>query len=233
MPVRFLAALLSLSLLGLAPAKAAEPGTFDWTGFYLGAYAGFNWGNLDISEDHLSTTGNFDENLWEAGVFGGYRRQLSNRMVIGAELMVPFFLEKGTAEDEVFFPAPAFDPPVKYEAEGNWGVFAIAQVGRAFNRTLPFIEAGIGVVNATGRTLNVDVNDLYDPGAKQSDTNTHFAFLVGAGIDHAVADHFVLGIRYNYMHLSNENYEMPWNAPPPNSFGASSHKVLATLTFKF
>jgi len=233
MPARFSAALVSLVLLGVTPAMAVEAEPFDWTGFFVGAYGAHNWGDLDIAQEHRATTGNFDENLWEAGVFGGYRKQLSNRMVIGAELMVPLYQEKGTAEDKVFYPAPEYKPPVKYEAEGNWGVFVKGQVGRAYKRTLPFLEIGVGLVNATGRTLNVDDSDEYDPGATQSDTNTHFAFLAGVGVDHAVTDHLILGIRYNYIHLSNEHYEMPWNDPPPNSFGASAHKVLATLSYKF
>jgi outer membrane immunogenic protein len=233
MPIRFLATLLSLFLLGLAPAKADGTDAFDWTGFFLGAYVGHNWGDLDLSSDHSSTTEILEENLWEAGIFGGYRHQLSNQLVVGAELMVPFFMEKGKAVDKVFFPAPAFDPAVKYEAEGNWGFFVKGQIGRAFGRTLPFIEGGVGAINATGRTLNVDVNDVYKPGARQKDTNTHLALLIGAGIDHAVAEHIILGIRYNFVHLSDEEYEMPWNQPPPNSFGASAHKVIATLSYRF
>lgn len=233
MPTRFVAALVSFFLLGMAPAKAADVEAFDWTGFFFGGYGGHNWGDLDLSDDHRKTTGNFDENLWEAGVIGGYRRQLSNSMVIGGEVMVPLYQEKGTAEDTFFFPAPAFDPPVEYEAEGNWGFFVKGQVGRAFDRILPFVEAGIGAVNATGRTLNVDVNDNYKPGAEQEATNTHLALLVGAGVDYAVSDHFILGLRYNFVHLSDENYEMPWNKPPPNSFGASAHKIVVTISFKF
>ena len=233
MQIRFLAPLFALSLLGVLPSKAVVAEPFDWSGFFAGGYGAYNWGDLKITKEHRATTGNFDENLWEAGVFGGYRWQMENGLVLGAELMVPFYQEKGTAVDNTFFPAPQYNPPVKYEAKGNWGVFLKGQVGMAVDHTLPFAEFGIGAVNATGKTLNVDVNDVYTPGATQKDTNTHLALLIGAGIDHAVSDHFVVGIRYNYVHLSKENYEMPWNSPPPNRFGASAHKVIVTVAYKF
>ncbi|HEY9214722.1 MAG TPA: outer membrane protein [Ancylobacter sp.] len=59
-----------------APAAYAVAPVFTWTGFYLGANAGYGWGEADHSSDIDGFLG---------GIQAGYNYQLSGPFVIGVE----------------------------------------------------------------------------------------------------------------------------------------------------
>jgi outer membrane immunogenic protein len=66
----------------------AEPVPSVWTGFYLGAHAGYNWANYqgiwDPSESPAMTGGDFDLNGFSGGLHVGYNWQ-SDSIVFGVE----------------------------------------------------------------------------------------------------------------------------------------------------
>ncbi|MBS9478605.1 outer membrane protein [Ancylobacter radicis] len=79
-----LAAALAASPLAMAadlaypaPAAYAAPApVFTWTGFYIGANAGYGWGEADWSDD---------TNGFLGGIQAGYNWQLGNGFVLGLE----------------------------------------------------------------------------------------------------------------------------------------------------
>jgi outer membrane immunogenic protein len=92
-----LTAILAASAAGLltAPAFAADLGNVeplpapelveaapanDWTGFYLGALAGWSWGRSDTD----AAVGDIDADGWDAGAYAGANWQFG-RFVVGAE----------------------------------------------------------------------------------------------------------------------------------------------------
>lgn len=206
------------------------PYAFDWSGFYLGVFGGYSWGDIKQFPEDGNGKRN-DKDVWTGGLLGGYRIQRPSRFVFGAEVSIPLIDDKGTGEDLTFFALPAFNPPVRYEMEVNKGILIAGQVGYAFGRTMPYLELGIGILDATWRTRNVQ-GLVYTPGAVQEASNTHTIYKVGVGVEHAVKDRVIAGLRYNYMETDKENYETIWNAPPPNPKKLWGHGVFATLTFK-
>jgi len=64
-----------------APAAYAVAPVFTWTGFYLGANAGYGWGEADYSGDIDGFLG---------GIQAGYNYQLSGPFVIGVEADIQY-----------------------------------------------------------------------------------------------------------------------------------------------
>ena len=63
-----------------APAVVEAAPANDWTGFYLGALAGWSWGNADTD----AAVGEIEADGWDAGVYAGANWQFGS-LVIGAE----------------------------------------------------------------------------------------------------------------------------------------------------
>ena len=87
--------LLGLSLCLLASSAFAADAiveevapAFSWTGGYAGIQAGYAWGDGDI--DQITGPGFIDTSPdgFLGGIYAGYNYQMSNNIVIGAELDV-------------------------------------------------------------------------------------------------------------------------------------------------
>lgn len=74
------AAAADLAYKAPAAAYAVAP-VFTWTGFYLGANAGYGWGEADYSSDIDGFAG---------GIQAGYNYQLSGPIVIGVEADIQY-----------------------------------------------------------------------------------------------------------------------------------------------
>lgn len=211
------ALVVSVATAGVAAADDA-PG---WGGWYGGAYGGYIFGDFQAEDpDHFETTGDFDDDGAMAGIYVGRRSQKANRTVIGFELTLPLFMEKGTAVDKEFYP-----DLVTYEGDPKLGAFGGVQVGKAMGSTLPYLFASVGVVSGEGKTFNVDENDAYSPGFVQSATATHFAWQAGAGLDCRAGAAWLIGARAAYFQATKADYTMPWNRPGPNKFGLNAVQV--------
>lgn len=206
--------------------------TFDWGGYHIGVFASHNWAELDTTNDR-SEFSTDEDNVWLLGLFGGHRWHLDNNLVLNAQIEAPVFSPSGDAQDTTFFPLPTFNPPVTYEYEVNYAVLLTGQVGYAFGRTLPFVEAGVGRVDVTYRVLNVVGGGTYSPGAVQEASNTHTVWKIGIGVDHAITDYIIAGVKLNYMRSDKQGYEVPWNQPGPNNLGADLVSIGASVSYKF
>lgn len=206
-------ALVAVAVVSTGVAHAGEP--VDWTGWHAGVYGSYISGKLNSNDPgHEQSTGDYNDDGPMAGIYGGFRRQSPNRTVVGVEVMVPLYMEKGTAVDKQYFPGL-----VKYEATYNWALFLSGHVGRAYGKTLPYLYGAAGFANVDGRTLNVDQNDNYSPGFVQSAAATHFVWQGGGGVDYQVSEKYFAGARIAAFIAARADHTMPWNKPGPNEFG--------------
>ncbi len=221
--------LASIAVLILGVQASAQDDAVDWTGWYAGAFGGYVSGELNSDDpSHFETTGDFDDDSPTAGIFGAYNRQFDNDWVAGFEIILPLYMQKGTATDKEFFPDSVF-----YEAIFKYGVMVAAKGGKAFGKALPYAYGAIGITNVDGKTLNVDENEMYSEGAEQSAAATHTIFQFGAGVDYMVSEVIYAGVRIAAFTGAKADHTMPWNEPGPNEFGYSSVLFQINFGYKF
>lgn len=208
-------------------AFAGEPG--NWTGWHAGAFGSYVSGKLNSNDPaHEESTGDYDDDGPLAGICVGYHRQYGNDWVAGAEVMLPLYMEKGTAVDKQYFP-----DSVTYEAHYCYGLLIAAKGGRSYGKALPYAFGAIGFVNVDGKTFNVDLDEIYSPGFEQSAAATHFVWQLGVGIDYQMSSVVFLGARVAAFTATRADHTMPWNEPGPNNFGYNSVLVQVNGGYRF
>jgi outer membrane immunogenic protein len=193
---------------GAGAAQAQEP--FTWTGFYIGAKAGYIWGNVDAD----SGVGDADANPegFLLGGQAGYDYQLpGSNIVLGAFVAAPVLF----ADDEETVVG------LDVEAELDWAVTIAARAGYAFGDLLPYVMAGYTMGEGTG---SVDGG-----GIDQEITESHDGYLVGLGADLRLDENFAVGFGWTYTDLSEETY----NFPVPVSAGFDGNAIFLKADFRF
>ena len=190
---------LSLSLLAssayAADAIIAEAApVFSWTGGYIGLQAGYAWGNGNV--DQIGGPGfiDTDPDGFLGGVYGGYNYQMSNNIVIGAELDVVYANVDGSGQ---VFLAPGVPAGVSATEELNWSGAARLRLGYAADRFLPYIAGGV----AFG---DIDISNDNGPG---SFGDTFTGWTIGVGLDYAMTDNLLLRAEYRYTDFGSESFE--------------------------
>lgn len=187
-----------------APVAVVDP-TFNWSGFYIGAHAGYGWAR----EDHrdvapgggywtFGPVGQFAgvQGVKPSGaVYGGqagYNWQAAN-WVLGIELA-----GNGTSinrtDDSIFFP-PTDRLSVKVENTFT----ASGRLGYAFNNWLPYIKGGYA-----GAQLNVTNFDGF--GSHLDNNKWRSGYVVGGGLEYGFASNWIVGVEYNYMDFGTQGF---------------------------
>lgn len=190
---------LSLSLLAssayAADAIIAEAApVFSWTGGYIGLQAGYAWGNGNV--DQIGGPGfiDTDPDGFLGGVYAGYNYQMSNNIVIGAELDVVYANVDGSGQ---VFLAPGVPAGASATEELNWSGAARLRLGYAADRFLPYIAGGV----AFG---DIDISNDNGPG---SFGDTFTGWTIGVGLDYAMTDNLLLRAEYRYTDFGSESFE--------------------------
>ncbi len=190
---------LSLSLLAssayAADAIIAEAApVFSWTGGYIGLQAGYAWGNGNV--DQIGGPGfiDTDPDGFLGGVYGGYNYQMSNNIVIGAELDFVYANVDGSGQ---VFLAPGVPSGVTATEELNWSGAARLRLGYAVDRFLPYIAGGVAFGDV----------DISSNGGGPSFGDTFTGWTIGVGLDYAMTDNLLLRAEYRYTDFGSESFE--------------------------
>jgi len=204
------------------PAFAADPTTdlpmtapgFDWTGYYAGLQAGYGWGQSDITVTEgapFSITPDID-----GGFVGGHVAGLwqFNQAVIGGEAELNYSSIGGTALSGL---GSTFGTEIKWFGSVN------AKAGFAMDRLLVY---GIGGVAFAG----IETSQV--AGASFAGTRTNVGWTLGAGVDYALTDKFIVGAQYRYYDFGSEHYDVaePFNDRNQN---VKLNTVGVNLSYKF
>ncbi len=218
--------IVALLLVG-STASSGEP--IDREGWYAGAFGGYVSGEVNSNNPaHEESTGDYDDDSPMFGICIGYNHQHANNWVAGVEVMLPLYMQKGTAVDKVWFP-----DSVTYEASFRYGLILALKGGRAYGKALPYVFGAIGFTSVNGKTYNVDLDENYSPGFEQSAIATHFIWQLGGGLDYQVSEVMFLGARAAVFTGAKADHTMPWNEPGPNEFGYDSFLVQLNVGYKF
>jgi outer membrane immunogenic protein len=185
---------------------------FTWSGLYAGIDFGYAAG-----KSNLLTPGGgpIDPDGFIGGIHIGVNHEMANRFVLGAEADVAYNNVEGLTV--------LSNTLVKNEL--RWSGSARLRAGYAFDRTLPYVTAGVAAaryeVTLTSADISLPVHD-----------ETHIGWTVGAGVEHAFTDEWIARVEYRYSDFGRKDLSIS-NDAVPASVDLKTHDIRLGLSYKF
>ena len=234
---RILFTTVSLGVLALGsqaaaadlPVKAgpAPVPVYDWSGFYVGGFGGYAFGNQNLN-NALGPAGfaNFTTNWETHGAFGGgeigYNWQSGN---------IVFGIEADGAGSNIqgrdnFALTDVNGLPMDDFNKLKWVASLRARGGIAVDRLLLFFDGGwaVGDIAHTNTVLG---------GAVDQFTVQRNGLAAGGGIAYAMTDNLIGKIEYRYFDLGTYHRDTPLNTAMPYTVANTYSTVMLGLDFKF
>lgn len=176
---------------------AIEVDGFTWTGGYVGAQIGYAWANTevrDIDDYPFALNGqeyiDFNSNGIAGGIYAGYNWQF-DQIVVGIEAEIT------AADINKTVPNTWFDDPDEsFSNELNWFGTLRGRVGYSVDRFLPYVTAGAAFA---------DIRSSYnDPDDYAVVDDIVWGWTIGAGVNYAVTDNWILKAEYLYVDLADK-----------------------------
>lgn len=156
---------------------------FSWNGFYVGAYAGYGFGDSKWTNTAtLVNTGNFNVSGGVAGGTLGYNWQFSTT-VFGLEADVGWSGVSGSTTNNC---------PLGCETKGTWFGTARGRIGYAFDRFMPYFTGGAAFGDIRTQA-----------GGFSGTTKTQFGWTVGAGLEYAFLNNWSTKVEYLYADMGS------------------------------
>ncbi|QFU15652.1 outer membrane protein [Microvirga thermotolerans] len=176
-----------------APVYSAAP-VFTWTGFYVGANAGYGWntGTSRYYDPAFGYVGGGKSGGFVGGGQLGYNYQFG-MFVLGAETDIQYAAvgNKGASYGRIYFPG---------QSDGFFGTIR-ARAGVAFDRALVYGTGGFAYGDIGG---NAAVDPLL---GYRRDDNTNGGWTVGGGVEYAVTNNISAKVEGLYVNLdTRSNY---------------------------
>jgi outer membrane immunogenic protein len=180
----------------LPPAYAPAPQVFSWTGFYIGANAGYGWstasGTLTTATGSESFT--FTGDGFAGGAQAGYNWQVGPA-VFGAEADF-----QGTTISGPF--TATAGPVISATDKGPWFGTLRARLGYGIDRFMLYGTAG-GVYG------DITTNGTVTPGGSFSSSSTFWTWTAGAGVEAAFWGCWSGKLEYLYIGTPNRSPTIP------------------------
>lgn len=225
----FLASSSAVFAADLAP-QPVEPEAplavpFSWGGFYVGAQAGYQWGQVSGPFQDSARTGagpySFNTNGGLIGAYAGFNYQY-DALVVGVEGDGNFAFGNKSNQNVVYSDASQWN----IRAEEDWTADARLRVGYAFGRFLPYIAGGAAFGNV--KTTYSAVGEA----PYLSHTSNRVGWTIGAGLEYAVTDNIIARIEYRYTDLGSKSF----NNIAQDTYDRvkfRSNSVLVGVSYKF
>ncbi len=199
---------VAADLPSVAPYQQPVVAGYDWTGFYVGAQAGYVWegGNGNTIDG------------FAGGIHAGYNHQINN-WVFGVEADV----EYSGADASATIPGV-----LAVSADVEWLGSVRGRVGYAFDRTLVYATGGVAFGGIEVRATNLAVA----PAISASDSKTHVGWTVGAGIEHAITQNVTVRAEYRYTDLGRKTYNFA-GIGAARANADDIHAVRVGVSYKF
>ncbi len=210
-----------------------------WTGFYVGANAGFIFNSVQLKSQQLgfrSQSGkcntSSDYFSFSPGIQLGYTYQFPTYFVTGIEANVNFNTHQNDSLDcNCPFNAEVTD---HFSFRNRLQSSIKGRVGQVVNwnqtSLLPYVTAGASFANV-GITYNNEGGDHYSQNTNQA------GWLVGAGIELALMEKWSLRAEYNYVNYGNAVNLPIWSVyglVDPNGKGhakLSSNNIILAMNY--
>lgn len=191
------------------PLSAMTSPAVNWTGFYVGAFGGYHYGN--VTQEGCVGLCPVDPKL-KGGLFGfqgGYDYEFSNHVVLGGFGWVP--LTRLTASYDL-------GSGLIYDVRTRFAALAAARVGYAFDRWLPYVFGGVGYANIEISSGGTSWREGY------------FGPVVGLGVEYSLMCHVSVDFRYMYSSAPKKTYDFGGG---PEQYGEFASNFLAAVNYRF
>jgi outer membrane immunogenic protein len=215
--------------------KAAPPAAavYDWTGYYVGGFGGYAFGNQNLVNGPLQSYANYTTN-WEThgafggGNIGGYWQ--TGQFVWGVQ--ADGLGSNIQGQDNFALTGPVTGAPVNDANSLKWAASLRAQGGLAVDRLMLYFFGGwaVGSITHTDTDLVSGVDTF---------TNKRNGLVAGGGIAYAATDMIIAKIEYRYYDLGTYSRAavgstgLTPNLQTPYSVSNTYSAVLAGIDFKF
>jgi outer membrane immunogenic protein len=217
-----------------APVYKAPPAAavaFNWSGFYIGANAGYGWGRNCWGVIPGGDDGCFNSSGPVAGGQVGFNWQTGN-LVLGVEGSGDWANIKGQGQSTLF--VNDFNN-TKMTALYT----ATARAGWAWDRTLLYVKGGAAWArekqfgSCTGVPGCVPLNFVY-----ASATETRLGWTVGAGVEYGITRNISAAVEYDYMNFGDRDVTLVITpgagcAPCTWNIKQDLHLVTGRINYRF
>jgi outer membrane immunogenic protein len=254
---KFLGGAAVLTLFDVSGALAASPPMASWTGFYVGAHAGYSWGSVDGDTTRMvvippASAPNFWVNTpnpvpfiferdinpkgWFGGFQAGYNFQ-AGRFVYGVETDFTWtgqsdsiFLSGDTRP--AFFNTEDFSYNETTTAKLKYMGTVRGRLGYRVGQFLPYVTGGFawGRISMDTNWLLHQFNQVANLPFAGSESHTHVGWTLGAGFEYAFAERWSVKVEYLYIDLGKETYFA--GVQGGGSFGMQDHTVRLGINFR-
>jgi opacity protein-like surface antigen len=184
----------------------------NWTGFYAGFHAGYGLGATELQILNIRTDGAL------GGVQAGYNQQIGN-LLLGIEADISFSGINGNRTVSVLNQAT-----LTQTSQINWLSTVTGRIGFANGRWLTYAKGGFAWANEDhGYDVLVSV-----PGPDRitlSGSETRRGWVVGAGMEYALANSWSLRGEYNFISFPDHDFDF-------NGTRASTGPIVSTASTK-
>lgn len=188
--------------------KAAPPALFDWTGLYVGAYAGW------MKADSRDVSGVGPEVSLKGGAFGG---------LVGVNWQTGSFVWglEGDGGWSTADHGPDGNLFAHYEDRfvGN----ARLRAGLAYDRTLFYVAGGAAFTN----------EEIRHSGGPSTVSETRTGWTIGGGVDWAATNNLIWRVEYLYAGFGKKTYPFFGGTDPHRVDYDNQHTVRAAVIWKF
>ena len=182
------------------PLKAPVPAAvYNWTGFYIGAHAGYGWGSSSaVLTDPLLTATQNSFGGMIAGLQAGYNVRLPSGILLGveADLSFPNYLTSNSVVSSLATARSDVTEQLDYVGTAR------GRIGYAAGHWLGYATGGLAW--AGERFLNTPAI-----GSDEKHLNLRLGWAAGAGVEDAFQPHWSLRLEYLYNRFENANVRFP------------------------
>ena len=177
-----------------APVYIAPAPVFSWTGFYVGAEFGGQWGNNSTSlvnnftGNTLLTTGSYNTSGVVGGGLIGYNYQI-NQFVLGVEGDLT-----GSSNQGRFSTTDLRGFQASQNTQYGFGAGVRGRLGWAFDHTLVYATGGWAYENISQTYNNYYVNNF----AQQKISTDRSGYTVGGGVEYAFNYNWSARLEYRW-----------------------------------
>ena len=220
-----------------APVMAAAPMAFSWTGAYVGADLGYDWGNtrtVDVTGYNLAgSVITHHDNGAQFNVHAGYNYQ-SGAAVFGVEGELGYFGLRGSKQYAPYIGVRLPTDSRSITKSDFYGALTGRLGFTPTERSLLYVKGGFVLANLRNNYIDTDPNGTTLVSGTSTST-PRFGWTLGAGGEYAFTNNWSVRLEYNHYDFGKKSHVALSAASAPFTF---SHKTTAEtvrigLNYKF